>query len=231
MARYLDENEKALWQKVADTIKPLHHHVIKRNIVDAPNFTGAAADVPSASLPQINIPKKNVKSKASPTPKTSPSSHAPHISFDANPTREDLERALSKPIIKTAPKPTIKHRVNSLYNPEHKGLDGNWDKRIGRGVIIPDVHIDLHGAGLQSAYDRLDGALEQAKAQKLRVILLVTGRQRNYDRASGEGRGGIRAVISDWLSASRHSDNIASVRNAHPRHGGAGALYIILRKT
>ena len=32
-----------------------------------------------------------------------------------------------------------------------------------------------------------------------------------------------------WLAASRHARHISAVRNAHPRHGGAGALYIMLK--
>ncbi|MFM2411451.1 MAG: hypothetical protein RL481_2279, partial [Pseudomonadota bacterium] len=79
------------------------------------------------------------------------------------------------------------------------------------------------------AYARLDGALEQAIAQKLKVILLVTGKPRAHDRASGMGRGAIAAVVRDWLGASRHAQHISAVRNAHPRHGGTGALYIILK--
>ena len=43
-------------------------------------------------------------------------------------------------------------------------------------------------------------------------------------------RGAIRAAVGDWLAASRHAADIAAVRSAHPRHGGAGALYIILRR-
>ncbi len=109
-------------------------------------------------------------------------------------------------------------------------LDGTWDRQINKGAIIPDVSVDLHGSGLASAYARLDGALEQAIAQKLRVVLLVTGRVRAHDRASGEGRGAIASVVRDWLAASRHASAIAAVRNAHPRHGGAGALYIVLKR-
>ena len=109
-------------------------------------------------------------------------------------------------------------------------LDGSWDRRIGNGAVVPDISVDLHGQGLSSAYARLDGALEQAIAQKMRVILLVTGKARTHDRASGEGRGAIAAVVRDWLGASRHSASISAVRNAHPRHGGAGALYIVLKR-
>jgi DNA-nicking Smr family endonuclease len=108
-------------------------------------------------------------------------------------------------------------------------LNSHWDRRIHRGGVIPDISIDLHDASLSRAYARLDGALEQAISQKLKVVLLVTGKPRAHDRASGEGRGAIAAVVRDWLAASRHSRHISAVRNAHPKHGGAGALYIVLK--
>lgn len=108
-------------------------------------------------------------------------------------------------------------------------LDSHWDRRINRGGLVPDISIDLHDANLSRAYSRLDGALEQAIAQKFKVVLLVTGKPRAHDRASGEGRGAIAAVVRDWLAASRHARHISAVRNAHPRHGGVGALYIVLK--
>jgi len=37
-------------------------------------------------------------------------------------------------------------------------------------------------------------------------------------------------VVRDWLASSRHAAHIASVRQAHPRHGGEGALYIVLKR-
>ena len=210
MARDLGDDEKEMWRKVIESITPLSDnkkmHVIARTKARDASFEHSVQ----------------------------PIDHEP-IHNTANPTREDLARALTKPIkIVSSAKPINRFdnqdMIHIRQKPLHNGLDGHWEKRLNKGAVIPDISIDLHGAGLQSAYDRLDGALEQARVQKLRVILLVTGRQRQYDRASGEGRGGIRAVMRDWLSASRHSDYIASVRSAHPRHGGAGALYIILRK-
>jgi DNA-nicking Smr family endonuclease len=110
------------------------------------------------------------------------------------------------------------------------GLDSHWDRRFQKGAIIPDISIDLHGQGLAGAHARLDHALDQAIQQKLRVILLITGKARAHDRASGGGRGAIAAVVRDWLAASRHATHIAAVRQAHPRHGGDGALYIVLRR-
>ena len=107
-------------------------------------------------------------------------------------------------------------------------LDGGWDRRLARGVIAPDRTIDLHGHTLASAHAALDHALERAIADDARVVLVVTGHARPAD--AQPRRGLIRAAIGDWLGASRHAVRIAAIRNAHPRHGGAGALYLILRR-
>ena len=106
-------------------------------------------------------------------------------------------------------------------------LDGSWDRRLSRGLAQPDFTLDLHGHNLATAYALLDERLERAIANGARLLLLITGKP----RVTGtEKRGAIRAAVGDWLAASRHAADIAAVRNAHPRHGGAGALYIVLRK-
>ena len=108
-------------------------------------------------------------------------------------------------------------------------LDGSWDRRLSRGLVQPDLTVDLHGHNLHTAYSLLDSRLEQAIAMGARVLLLITGKPPQEDRRPGK-RGAIRAAVGDWLAASRHSGQIAAVRGAHPRHGGAGALYIVLRR-
>ena len=107
-------------------------------------------------------------------------------------------------------------------------LDGSWDRRLSRGAVQPDLVLDLHGHDLATAYDLLDARLEEAIARGSRMLLLITGKAPGAGRDTGRGR--IRAAMGDWLAASRHAGRIAAVRGAHPRHGGAGALYIVLRK-
>jgi DNA-nicking Smr family endonuclease len=107
-------------------------------------------------------------------------------------------------------------------------LDSTWDRRLSRGLLQPDLSVDLHGHNLANAYDLLDRKLEQAIAMELRVLLLITGKPPVGEPPIARGR--IRAAVGDWLAASRHAGAIAAVRGAHPRHGGAGALYIILRR-
>jgi len=109
-------------------------------------------------------------------------------------------------------------------------LDSSWDRRLSRGLAVPDFTVDLHGHTLATAYARLDRALEQAILAQARVVLLVTGKPPRPDSERPHARGAIRDVVGDWLAASRHASAIAAVRNAHPRHGGQGALYIVLRR-
>lgn len=112
------------------------------------------------------------------------------------------------------------------------GLDASWERKLARASIAPDVTIDLHGHTLDTAHARLDSGLTQAAAIGARLVLLITGRPRpSDDHASrGDRRGAIRAKVLDWLATGSHSGRIAAVRAAHPRHGGSGALYIVLRR-
>ncbi|WP_157220580.1 Smr/MutS family protein [Flavisphingomonas formosensis] len=108
-------------------------------------------------------------------------------------------------------------------------LDGGWDRRLRRGIVEPDATIDLHGHTLASAHAALDAGIARTLARGGRLILLVTGKPRPQ-QSEGPRRGAIRAAVGDWLAASRHVADIAAVRGAHPRHGGTGALYIVLRR-
>ena len=113
-----------------------------------------------------------------------------------------------------------------------QGLDGSWDRKLAKGPIEPDRTVDLHGLTLDAAHARLDIAIAEALAGQARVILLIAGKPRPHDEndARGNRRGVIRAKLLDWLAASRHAPRIAAVRPAQPRHGGIGAVYVVLRR-
>ncbi|GAM03303.1 Smr/MutS family protein [Novosphingobium sp. MBES04] len=110
-------------------------------------------------------------------------------------------------------------------------LDGSWERRIAKGTLVPDFSLDLHGSNLDYAYRRLMDGLSQGKAMGARVVLVVTGKPRPVDAMDrGERRGAIRAKIKDWLMVSEHASDIVAIRGAHRRHGGQGALYIVLKR-
>lgn len=119
-----------------------------------------------------------------------------------------------------APRPLDRH-----------GLDSSWERRLKGASIQPDFTLDLHGHTLDAAHARLDRGLAQASAMGARLVLLITGRPRPVEAADrGDRRGAIRAKVLDWLAAGPHAHRIAAVRGAHPRHGGAGALYIVMKR-
>ncbi len=115
-------------------------------------------------------------------------------------------------------------------------LDGHWDRRLRKGLVRPDLSIDLHGHSLASAQALLDDAIARALIRGARVLLVVAGRLRpGADRlpqmhGDPRPRGAIRASLPDWLAHSPHADQIVALRPAHVSHGGAGAVYVILRR-
>ncbi len=131
----------------------------------------------------------------------------------------------------TPPPAPIAAAVRPTRPLDRHGLDGSWEKKLARAEVHPDFTLDLHGHGLDAAHARLDHGLTQAITLGARVVLLITGRPRLTEAADrGERRGAIRAKVLDWLAAGSHASRIAAVRPAHRKHGGAGALYIILRR-
>ncbi len=115
-------------------------------------------------------------------------------------------------------------------------LDGHWDRRLRKGLVRPDMSIDLHGHTLASAQALLDDSIHRALIRGARVLLVVGGRLRpGADRlpqmhGDPRPRGAIRASLPDWLAYSPYADQIVALRPAHISHGGAGAVYVILRR-
>lgn len=160
----------------------------------------------------------------------------------AVPEHSDTSDRLVEPSKPVAPKP-VRSKPVALPNRTQStlpkapariapgNLNSHWDKRLKQGTIAPDFTLDLHGSNLDDAYTRLMRGMAQANAMGARVMLVVTGKPRPVDPADrGTRRGAIRAKILDWLAASEHGGSISAVRKAHRKHGGSGAIYILLRK-
>ncbi|MFL0355569.1 Smr/MutS family protein [Erythrobacter sp. GH1-10] len=153
---------------------------------------------------------------------------------DETPSRPATVQPVPKPVAPKQRKPVPGSGRPSAPTPRRhfaSELDSHWNRRLKAGRIVPDYTLDLHGHTLDSAYDRILSGLDQARVMDARVVLVIAGRERPVDPADRQHRrGAIRAKLLDWLAASRHADSIAAVRRAHIRHGGEGALYLVLKR-
>ena len=105
------------------------------------------------------------------------------------------------------------------------GMDRRTAERLRRGERAPDARIDLHGMTAAAAHAALDAFVGSAVARGARFLLVITGKG-----GRGGGRGLLRDAVPGWLRAGPHGTRILGIFEAHRKHGGAGALYVYLRK-
>jgi DNA-nicking Smr family endonuclease len=109
-------------------------------------------------------------------------------------------------------------------------------KRIAAGKIGIDARIDLHGLRQADARSRLRAFLSRAHADEHKTVLVITGKggeepaDRLDELAGGWQRGVLRRNVPGWLEEPDLRAIVLSYTEAGIRHGGAGALYVQLRK-
>ena len=96
-------------------------------------------------------------------------------------------------------------------------------KDFNKGNIFIENKLDLHGFNLDEARNLLENFINQSIKNKNRVILVITGKGK-------EGEGTIKNNILSWLNSKDLRNKILAVNYASRKHGGTGAIYILLRK-
>jgi DNA-nicking Smr family endonuclease len=122
--------------------------------------------------------------------------------------------------------------------PLPSGVDGRTAERLQKGAIEPDATIDLHGFTEPAAHRALAVFVPGAAARGARLILVITGKGPKPSAADEpfdleldrRTRGVLKVMVPRWLQEPALVRLVADVRPAHRRHGGAGALYVYLRK-
>ncbi len=95
-------------------------------------------------------------------------------------------------------------------------------RKVRRGQTPVDARLDLHGHTQDSAYLALLGFIERNRAHGAHTVLVITGKGR-------AGGGILRTRFFDWIEGPEIRPLLAGYSQAHPRHGGAGAFYLVLK--
>ena len=137
----------------------------------------------------------------------------------------------SKPLISAAPYTPAGLLSTAAHSVLTSG-DPRQAKRVSRGRREIDASVDLHGLTQEQAFQRLQGFLAQAVIMQNRCVLIITGKGPPQTRDAplyASPRGVLRRRFLEWVDGPL-SGNIASVAQAHQRHGGAGAFYVFLKR-
>lgn len=115
------------------------------------------------------------------------------------------------------------------------GLDRRTAERLRRGQLPIDGRLDLHGWTQDEAHRALGGFIESAHAAGLRCVLVITGKGSRAKSGDpyGPGRavpGVLRTAVPNWLNQPSLRPLILSFVGAQPKHGGSGALYVLLKR-
>lgn len=105
------------------------------------------------------------------------------------------------------------------------GLDRRRSLRLRRGQMPIEDSIDLHGLTQVQAARTLCAFLAAAQEAGRRCVLVITGKGNTRD----EG-GVLRAITPRWLNEPANRKRILAFEVAQPKHGGQGALYVLLRR-
>lgn len=168
---------------------------------------------------------------APPQPSPPPASGGVRAPSGVAPPEEEgrAENAFAVERKPVAPRPVLLDRRGAA-----SGVDRRTAQRLARGQMPIEGRIDLHGMTQAKARRALERFLAAAEGAGRRCVLVITGK--GAARDDGEGAmpdrdaGVLRRSLPRWLALPGLRERVVAYCPAIPRHGGAGAFYILLRR-
>ena len=106
------------------------------------------------------------------------------------------------------------------------GLDPNLVRKLRRGEFAVQGHVDLHGLTRDEAKRSVDAFLRASRNAGKRCVLVVHGRGLH----SKDQLPVLKEALRTWLSTARFARHVLAFATARPADGGAGAVYVLLRR-
>lgn len=104
-------------------------------------------------------------------------------------------------------------------------FDRRTYERLREGRIPIEGQVDLHGCTQEEAFTAVNKFLDEAWFDGRRCLLVITGKGTARD-----GGGVLRSNVPGWITDGPHRDRLIGIGPADSRHGGDGALYVLLRR-
>ena len=143
---------------------------------------------------------------------------------EASPEPKSESPAAGKPASAGPPRAAAVPQVPAP--PPLTPLDDRTRRRVSRGIVRVEARIDLHGMRQDQAFDALAVFLRRSQERGARLVLVITGKGRQPEA----GHGVLRRLVPAWLARPEFRKLVLGLEPAGPRHGGAGALYVRLRR-
>ena len=139
-------------------------------------------------------------------------------------TEIKLSASLSAPMFKIlknpSPVPSLKNQ-DPLFSEDFPSIEKHTTRKLKTNKILFSATLDLHGLTQDLAYEKLKAFIFENYAKGRRYLLIITGK----------GKGILRKAFLNWLHEEKFRSLISAVEESYPHHGGAGAFYVVLKKT
>lgn len=121
------------------------------------------------------------------------------------------------------------HEDNKINSPN---MDKKNFKKLVKGKMEIEGTIDLHGLTADQAKIKLITFINHSYSLGKRLIIVITGKgkHKGFDEFQRPINGVLRQNLPEWLSGPSVTNKVLQVTQAQPKHGGAGAFYVYLRR-
>ena len=107
-----------------------------------------------------------------------------------------------------------------------RGLDPRVIRKLRKGEFAVQGHIDLHGLLKEEAKSSLEAFLTRSRQQGFRCVLVVHGRGLH----SRDQVPVLKDALKRWMHTARFARHVLGFSTARPHDGGAGAVYVLLKR-
>ncbi len=105
-----------------------------------------------------------------------------------------------------------------------EGVQYGVYRKLKQAKYDIEARLDLHKMTVEQAREQVFRFIRDAMAMDLRTLIIVHGRGHH----SQSGAAVLKSHVAHWLP---QIDEVQAFCSAQPQHGGAGAVYVLLKKS